>query len=109
MEPCEPGSRLDARSRWDARSLEKVVEMARITIPIVEVTTTDGTKSFWAAYSVPHSNAVAAVRQKIPAEYTSELSLVRLPRHWAPDGLIPGEVFELDFDFVSSLSSHVQL
>jgi hypothetical protein len=77
--------------------------MTRIAIPVVEVSAPDGTRSFWAAYSVPHSKAVAAVMQKIPADHTAELSVVRLPNRWTPDGLHPGDIIQLDFDFVSSL------
>lgn len=76
--------------------------MARIAIPVVEVSAPDGTKSFWAAYSIPHSQAVAAVRQKIPADHSAELSVVRLPNQWRPDDVSPGDIIQLDFDFVSS-------
>lgn len=76
--------------------------MARIAIPVVEVSAPDGTRSFWAAYSIPHSKAVAAVRQKIPADHTAELSVVRLPNQWKPDGVSAGDIIELDFGFVSS-------
>ena len=76
--------------------------MARIAIPVVEVCAPDGTKSFWAAYSIPHSRAVAAVRQKIPADHTAELSVLRLPNQWRPDNVNPGDIIELDFDFISS-------
>jgi hypothetical protein len=53
--------------------------MARKKIPVVEVTAPDGTKSFWGAYSIPYDRAVAAVRAILPAKYTVELSLRRLP------------------------------
>ena len=75
---------------------------ARIAIPVVEVSAPDGTRSFWAAYSIPHGKAVAAVRQKIPADHTAELSVVRLPQRWKPDNVRPGDVIELEFDSASS-------
>lgn len=76
--------------------------MARIAIPVVEVIAPDGTRSFWAACSIPHSQAVAAVRQKIPPDHSAELSVIRLPNQWRPDDVLPGDVIQLDFDFVIS-------
>jgi hypothetical protein len=57
--------------------------MARKKIPVVEVTAPDGTKSFWGVYD----QAVAAVRTILPAKYTVELSLRRLPPE---DGTVSG-------------------
>jgi hypothetical protein len=54
--------------------------MPRLAIPLVEVTAPDGTKSLWAAVSIPHKEAVAAVKELIPANYTAELSIRRPPR-----------------------------
>jgi hypothetical protein len=53
--------------------------MPRLVIPLVEVTAPDGTKSLWAAVSIPHKKAVAAVKELIPANYTAELSIRRPP------------------------------
>jgi hypothetical protein len=72
--------------------------MVRLTIPMVEVTAPDGTKSFWIAYSIPHNEAVAAVRDRLPADHTAELSVRRLQPAWKFDGVRPGDVIKLDFD-----------
>jgi hypothetical protein len=72
--------------------------MARRTIPVVEVTAPDGTKSFWGAYAVPHRQAVAAVKAKLPHPYTVELSVRRLPPGWRFDGACPGDIVRLDYD-----------
>jgi len=72
--------------------------MVRLTIPLVEVTAPDGTKSFWVAYSIPHKEAVAAVRDRLPADHTAELSVRRLQPTWKFDGVHPGDVIKLDFD-----------
>jgi hypothetical protein len=65
-------------------------------IPVVEVTAPDGTKSHWAAVSIPHKNAVAAVREKIPPSHTAELSVRRLPLGSKLDGVRPGEVIRIE-------------
>jgi hypothetical protein len=72
--------------------------MARKKIPVVEVTDPDGTKSFWGAYSIPYDQAVAAVRAVLPAKYTVELSLRRLPPGWRFDGALPGDIIKLGYD-----------
>ena len=71
-------------------------DMARTTIPVVEVTTPDGTKSFWGVYSIPHNEAIAVARAKLPTNYTIELSVRRLPPGWGGDGARPGDMFKLD-------------
>lgn len=75
-------------------------DMGRTTIPVVEVTTPDGTKSFWAVYSIPHNEAIAVARAKLPANYTIELSVRRLPSGWGFDGARPGDMFKLDYHAV---------
>jgi hypothetical protein len=45
--------------------------MARLLIPVVEVTAPDGTKSLLAAVSIPHKDAVAAVKDKIPPNHST--------------------------------------
>jgi hypothetical protein len=71
-------------------------DMPRITIPVVEVTAPDGTKSFWGVYSIPYDEAVAVARAKLPAKYTVELSFRRLGPRRAFDGARPGDIFKLD-------------
>jgi hypothetical protein len=70
--------------------------MARLLIPIVEVTAPDGTKSLWAAVSIPHKDAVAAVKDKIPANHAAELSMRRLPQGLKIDGARKGEVIRIE-------------
>ena len=70
--------------------------MARVLTPVVEVTAPDGTKSLWAAFAVSHREALAAVKEMIPADHTAELSLRRLLRSQKVEGLRPGEVCRLD-------------
>jgi hypothetical protein len=70
--------------------------MARVLTPVVEVTAPDGTKSLWAAFAVSHTEALAAVKEMIPADHTAELSLRRLLRSQKVEGLRPGEVCRLD-------------
>jgi hypothetical protein len=72
--------------------------MARVTVPVIEVTAPDGTRSFWGAYSVPHNQAVAAVKSKLPARFTVELSVRRLPLGWRLDGARPGDIVRLDYE-----------
>jgi hypothetical protein len=72
--------------------------MARKKIPVVEVTAPDGKKSFWGAYSIPYDQAVAAVRAILPAEYTVELSLRRLPPGCMFVGARPGDIIQLGYD-----------
>ena len=71
--------------------------MARTTIPVVEVTTPDGAKSFWGGYSIPHNEAVAVARAKLPPNYSIELSVRRLPPGWGFDGARPGDMLKLDY------------
>jgi hypothetical protein len=72
--------------------------MARITIPVVEVTAPDNTKSFWAVYSVPHDEAVAVVTDKLPPNYIAELSVRRITTDWKFAGARPGDVINLGED-----------
>ncbi len=76
--------------------------MVRLTIPIVEVTAPDGTKSFWVAYSIPYDEAVAAVRNRIPDDHTVELSVRRLPPGWKFDGARPRDIIELEYGDANS-------
>ena len=73
--------------------------MPRFAIPLVEVTAPDGAKSFWAAYSIPHREAVAAVRDRIPPDHLAELSGRRLPPGWKFAGAHPGDVIKLSYEF----------
>ena len=73
--------------------------MPRFAIPLVEVTAPDGAKSFWAAYSIPHREAVAAVRDRIPPDHLAELSGRRLPPGWKFAGAHPGDVIKLSHEF----------
>jgi hypothetical protein len=72
--------------------------MSRKKIPVVEVTAPNGTKSFWGAYSIPYDRAVAAVRAILPAKYTVELSLRRLPPGYRFVGARPGDIVPLGYD-----------
>jgi hypothetical protein len=72
--------------------------MARKKIPVVEVTAPDGTKSFWAAYSITYDRAVAAVRAILPAKYTVELSLRRLPPGCRFVEARPGDIIQLGYN-----------
>ncbi len=76
--------------------------MVRLTIPIVEVTAPDGTKSFWVAYSIPYDEAVAAVRNRIPDDHTIELSVRRLPPGWKFDGARPRDIIKLEYGDANS-------
>jgi hypothetical protein len=60
-------------------------------IPIVEVIAPDGQKSLWVA-AVAKANAVAAVKQVIPANYVAVLSERRLTLKRKSDVLHRGEV-----------------
>ena len=60
---------------------------------IVEVTTPDGRREYWAA-AVPYHKAIEAVRKMIPADHVAELSLFRLPLKL--ERLSPGEVRKVD-------------
>ena len=75
--------------------------MVRIAIPVVEVTAPDGTKAFWAAYSIPHNKAVEAVRSRIPADHIAELSPQRFSRRWKLDGAKRGDIIKLDHGAIS--------
>jgi hypothetical protein len=59
---------------------------------MVEVTTPDGRREYWAA-GVPYRDAIEAVRKMIPADHVAELSLFRLPSKLGR--LHPGEVRKL--------------
>jgi hypothetical protein len=65
--------------------------MVRVAISTVEVVTPDGIKSHWVV-ALPHSAAVAAVRQVIPPGHTAELSI----RRFTGERLRPGEVREIE-------------
>jgi hypothetical protein len=60
-------------------------------IPIVKVIAPDGQKSLWVA-AVAKANAVAAVKQVIPANYVAVLSERRLTLKRKSDVLHRGEV-----------------
>ena len=75
--------------------------MVRIAIPVVEVTAPDGTKAFWAAYSIPYNEAIEAVRSRIPADHIAELSPQRFSRSWNLDGANPGDVIKLEHQVIS--------
>jgi hypothetical protein len=77
-------------------------QVVRLTIPIVEVTAPDGTKSFWVAYSIPHDQAVAAIRDRIPGDHTAELSVRRLPPGWKFDGARPRDIIKLNYGEANS-------
>jgi hypothetical protein len=68
--------------------------MPRLSIPVVEVTAPDGTKSFWVAYSVSHREAVAAVKHLLPSTHRAELSGRRLPPGLKFDGARPGDLIK---------------
>jgi hypothetical protein len=76
--------------------------MVRLTIPIVEVTAPDGTKSFWVAYSIPHDQALAAVRSQIPDDHMVELSIRRLPPGWKFHGARPQDIIKLEYGDANS-------
>lgn len=78
------------------------LRVVRLTIPIVEVTAPDGTKSFWVAYSIPHNEAVAAVRNRIPDDHTVELSVRRLPPGWKFDGARTRGIIQLEYGDANS-------
>jgi hypothetical protein len=67
------------------------VPKVRTKIPIVEVIAPDGQKSLWVA-AVAKANAVAAVKQVIPANYVAVLSERRLTLKRKSDVLYRGEV-----------------
>jgi hypothetical protein len=79
--------------------------MPRIASPIVEVTAPDGTKSFWVAYSIPHNEAVAAVKHHLPHAHTAELSVQRVPPGLKFDGARSGDIIKLEFVLNSSRQS----
>jgi hypothetical protein len=70
--------------------------MVRMIIPIVEVTAPDGTKSLWAAIAIPHKEAVAAVKKRIPPSHAAELSVRKFPFGLKLDGAHPGEVIRIE-------------
>jgi len=86
-------------SIWQPDRLEKersgahILAMAntRSATPMVEVVAPDGSKEFWIA-ALAHKDAVAAVKKCIPADYTAELSILRLPVGPKMERLRPGEV-----------------
>ena len=63
----------------------------RTKIPMVEVIAPDGRKSLWIA-AVAKANAVAAVKQVIPANYVAALTRQRLTITRKSAVLRPGEV-----------------
>jgi len=63
----------------------------RTKIPMVEVIAPDGRKSLWVA-AVAKANAVAAVKQVIPANYIAALTQRRLTITRKSAVLRPGEV-----------------
>jgi hypothetical protein len=65
--------------------------MVRHAISTVEIIAPDGVKSHWVV-ALPHSAAVAAVRQVIPPDHSVELCIRRFPA----EGLRPGEVREVE-------------
>jgi hypothetical protein len=71
--------------------------MARLALPVVEVTAPDGSKSLWVAYSVPHRQAVAAVKESVPADHIAELSIRRAPPGLAFEGARPGDIIRIEF------------
>jgi hypothetical protein len=71
--------------------------MARQLMPVVEVTAPDGTKSHWAAVSIPYKDAVAAVKDKIPLNHAAELSMRRFPQGLKIDGASKGDVIRIEF------------
>jgi hypothetical protein len=71
--------------------------MARLALPIVEVTAPDGSKSLWVAYSVPHKQAVAVVRETVPADHLAELSIRRVPPGLTFGSARPGDIIKLEF------------
>ena len=70
--------------------------MARMRIPIVEVTAPDGAKSLWAAVAIPHSEAVAEVKKIIPHDHTAELSVRKFPFGLKLGGAIPGDIIRIE-------------
>jgi hypothetical protein len=70
--------------------------MPRMRIPIVEVIAPDGTKSLWAAIAIPHGEAVAAVKKRIPKSHTAELSVRKFPSGTNLNGARPGDVIQID-------------
>jgi hypothetical protein len=60
-------------------------------IPMVQVTSPDGTKSLWIA-AVERARAVAAVKEVIPANHVAELSERRLTLTRNSDVIRRGEV-----------------
>jgi hypothetical protein len=71
--------------------------MARLALPVVEVTAPDGSKSLWVAYSVPHKEAVAAVKETVPADHIAELSIRRVPPGLAFEGARRGDIIRIEF------------
>ncbi len=63
----------------------------RKKIPVVEVIAPDGRKSLWVA-AVAKANAVAAVKQVIPANFVAALTRQRLTITRKSDALRRGEV-----------------
>jgi hypothetical protein len=82
----------EVRLRWH------ILQMARRAVRVVEVTAPDGTTSFWGVYSIPRNEAVAAVKEKLPPNYTAELSFRRLLPGWKFAGAHPGDVIKLSHD-----------
>jgi hypothetical protein len=70
--------------------------MARMRIPVVEVTAPDGSKSLWAAIAIPHKEAVAEVKKIIPPSHTAELSVRKFPFGLKLDGANPGDIRQIE-------------
>jgi len=69
--------------------------MPRLALPGVDVTSPEGRKSLWVAYSIPHQRAVAAVRESLPPDHLAELSILRAPPAFAFDGARPGDIIKM--------------
>jgi hypothetical protein len=64
--------------------------MVRFAVSTVKIVAPNGVITHWVV-ALPHSMAVAAVRQIIPTDHTAELSI----RRFASEGLRPGEFREI--------------
>jgi hypothetical protein len=69
--------------------------MVRLSLPAVEVIALDGTKSFWIV-ALPHTEAIAAVREVVPPDHIAELSIRSLRR--SPKlGIAPSNATLVDY------------
>jgi hypothetical protein len=80
---------------WWRRRAALIFRMVRFAIATVEVTAPDGTKTLWVA-GLPHSEAVAAVKQVIPASHRAQLSFISLSRSPMATDLCRGEIRYVD-------------